>query len=146
MVSGRGAALIVPTRPTPPCSQPGCPGFGHGGCEQHKVSTGRVNYAERGSLTDRSYPQDWARRRLRVLRRDPVCKACGRRFSTEADHIVPLERGGSNDEENLQGLDKTCHSRKTVFEQREHDPAKVMALVREAAAEDRGPIVRVVSQ
>jgi hypothetical protein len=31
---------------------------------------------------------------MAVLVRDPICKACDKELSTQADHIVPLEDGG----------------------------------------------------
>jgi 5-methylcytosine-specific restriction protein A len=37
-------------------------------------------------------------------------------FSTDVDHIIPREAGGSDDDENLQGLCHACHSRKTAQE------------------------------
>jgi hypothetical protein len=34
-------------------------------------------------------PPDWPRVRARALRRDPLCRVCGYRLSTEVDHIKP---------------------------------------------------------
>jgi 5-methylcytosine-specific restriction protein A len=59
-----------------------------------------------------------------VLRRDPVCqdpydthnKNNETAASTEVDHIIPLRQGGKNTMDNLQGLCKSCHSRKTALE------------------------------
>jgi len=36
--------------------------------------------------------------------------------ATEVHHIVPLDKGGSNADENLQALCKPCHSRHTLSE------------------------------
>lgn len=36
--------------------------------------------------------------------------------SSEVDHVIPLDAGGTDDEENLQALCKRCHSRKTAEE------------------------------
>jgi 5-methylcytosine-specific restriction protein A len=38
---------------------------------------------------------------------------CKKQFAEELDHIVPLFKGGTNDEDNLQGLCKKCHAEKT---------------------------------
>ena len=57
------------------------------------------------------------RLRERVLRADPLCAACmaaGRiRPATDLDHIVPIFKGGTDDDENLQGLCAECHAEKT---------------------------------
>ena len=52
--------------------------------------------------------------RRAILQRDPVCP-CGRP-STQADHIVPVAEGGSDDESNGQGLCRSCHDTKTAAE------------------------------
>ena len=59
-----------------------------------------------------------AHKRLRqvILSRDPWCKLCDIAPSNEMDHIVPLSRGGTNDDDNLQGVCKRCHSKKTMKE------------------------------
>jgi len=51
-----------------------------------------------------------------VLARDPLCNC--NQPATEVDHIVPKSAGGSDSMENLQGLCKPCHSRKTAYEGR----------------------------
>lgn len=64
----------------------------------------------------------WARIRSRIMSRDPLCVACLRvdrvRATAEVDHIVPVEKGGSDDDSNLQGLCHGCHAEKTASEQR----------------------------
>ncbi|MEW6862414.1 HNH endonuclease signature motif containing protein [Trueperella pyogenes] len=48
----------------------------------------------------------------------PSCEQCERDGritpAAEVDHILPLDRGGTHDEENLQALCKPCHSAKTA--------------------------------
>lgn len=60
------------------------------------------------------------RRRERLLSEHPVCVACeqtGRvAAATELDHIVPLWKGGSEDDSNLQGLCSACHAEKSARE------------------------------
>jgi hypothetical protein len=48
------------------------------------------------------------------------CAMCGKLLQEdwEVDHIVSLQRGGSNDIRNLQALHKRCHAYKNHFEQR----------------------------
>lgn len=43
----------------------------------------------------------------------PKCVSCGQ-AATEVDHIVPIDRGGSNSHSNLQSMCKSCHARKTA--------------------------------
>lgn len=98
---------------------------------------GQAQYLEKGTKAERGYPANWEKLRRVVLERDPVCKACDLELSNEVDHLLPLERGGSNELDNLQGLDKSCHSRKTALEQRIKDPVEVMRLVREEGRRGR---------
>lgn len=60
------------------------------------------------------------RRRL-IRRRGPHCEKCGWTDPTgetlEADHIVPIYKGGADDISNKQLLCADCHKDKTVAEQ-----------------------------
>lgn len=58
-------------------------------------------------------PAHWPRLRAMVLKRDPVCKVCGRRPSMQADHIKP---GDDHSPSNLQGICTPCHKDKTQKE------------------------------
>lgn len=51
-----------------------------------------------------------------VLHRDPFCRVCDKRPSVEVDHITPKAAGGTDELENLQGICRTCHRRKTAAE------------------------------
>ena len=65
----------------------------------------------------------WRRIREAVLNADPLCAECRRQGRTvaarEVDHVVPVERGGTDARENLQGLCRPCHYAKTAREARE---------------------------
>ena len=65
---------------------------------------------------------DWRAKRHRILIRDAfVCRSCGHVVSghdANVDHIVPLEDGGTDADENLQVLCRSCHGKKTRREQR----------------------------
>ena len=52
------------------------------------------------------------------------CAMCGKLLQEdwEVDHIVSLQRGGSNDLNNLQALHKRCHAYKNHIEQPRTDP------------------------
>lgn len=54
--------------------------------------------------------------RLRIRERDGYkCRHCSRAVRIgEVDHIVPIEKGGSEDDSNLQLLCKECHRKKTA--------------------------------
>lgn len=62
--------------------------------------------------------------RQAILARDPICRACGQRPATEADHIInhaECTRRGINPDtlDNGQGLCRGCHWTKTKREQRQ---------------------------
>lgn len=99
-----------------PCAQAGCAALvERGRCAAHSASRfydGRESAAKRGY--DRRH-QKWRRM---ILARDPWCKMCNRAPATEADHIIPISRGGERFAlDNGQALCKPCHSRKTAGEQ-----------------------------
>ncbi|WP_373876145.1 HNH endonuclease [Leminorella grimontii] len=51
--------------------------------------------------------------RLRIFQRDGFqCKQCGEKRYLTIDHIIPLSRGGSSDDENLQTLCMRCNCSK----------------------------------
>lgn len=59
-------------------------------------------------------PADWPARRVRVFERDMyACRYCGRVcFDPHCDHVHPLSRGGSSDEDNLVTACPGCNIRK----------------------------------
>lgn len=72
----------------------------------------------RESASRRGYGRRWRRRRLRYLAAHPWCADPSHRLPVpgeHVDHIVPLARGGTDDETNLQTLCASCHARKTVL-------------------------------
>lgn len=56
-------------------------------------------------------------RRLKLWSKDPCCAKCGKLTDYpsgfQADHIVPLFKGGEDDEKNMQVLCMVCHDTKT---------------------------------
>ena len=97
-----------------PCGTPRCPAIA--GRSGYCAKCQRAYERRRGSSAQRGYGAFHRRWRAAILRRDPVCKSCGRAPSTVADHIRPLSWGGDWSEDNGQGLCKPCHDRKTMTE------------------------------
>lgn len=62
----------------------------------------------------RHVPARWVQTRLRIFQRDGyVCQYCGTvGIALECDHIVPISKGGSNDDENLLTACRTCNRSK----------------------------------
>jgi 5-methylcytosine-specific restriction protein A len=54
----------------------------------------------------------WAKTRAELLRDNPVCHWCKKRKATEADHIIEVDRGGTNDPDNLVPSCKQCNARR----------------------------------
>ena len=69
-------------------------------------------------------PRAWERLRLHVFRRDKYrCRMCGSAGRLEADHRVPLWRGGAPlDVDNVWTLCRSCHFKKTGGENRNISP------------------------
>lgn len=74
------------------------------------------------SSTQLGYGYRWQKLRNRFIAQHPYCEECMKRgvltMATDVDHIKP-HHGDQRllyDEENLQSLCKSCHSRKTVKE------------------------------
>lgn len=74
----------------------------------------------RGSAASRGYDRHWRKLRRLVLLREPLCRSCATkgidRAAEHVDHIVPLDRGGTNADDNLQPLCQACHNAKTAAE------------------------------
>jgi 5-methylcytosine-specific restriction endonuclease McrA len=60
-------------------------------------------------------------RNARLMRRNPFCSECLKKglqiLTAEFDHITPLADGGSDEDENIQGLCLACHREKSAQEQ-----------------------------
>lgn len=68
-------------------------------------------------MTDRIRGRKLQRIRRRHLMTNPLCVICEQRgrvtAATEIDHVVPLYKGGPDDDSNRQGLCRGCHEAKT---------------------------------
>lgn len=98
-----------------PCRHSGCGTLirgRQGHCEAHRSEARKREDERRPSASARGYDRDWRVRRRDYLADNPLCIRCGDE-ATEVDHIVPLSKGGADDESNYQALCKSCHSVKT---------------------------------
>jgi 5-methylcytosine-specific restriction enzyme A len=84
---------------------------------------GRVPMAQQATgftSTPRMRGRRWVERRARWLRAHPMCTTCeaqGRlSVATEVDHVIPLWKGGADDEDNYQSQCKPCHAIKSARE------------------------------
>ena len=100
-------------------------------------------WPEREKTAARGYGSRWRTIRNRKIQQDPWCEICydataaaerlamaGSSYrpmrrerkwtpATEVDHMRSLSDGGDNSTANLMSICRTCHSRKTAFENRE---------------------------
>ena len=85
-----------------------------------------VANAKRLSAHRMGYGRQHEKWRKVILSRDPICVMCKKARATQADHIMPITRGGSQwSYDNGQGLCHQCHSRKT------HDEMQVVPKLNE---------------
>lgn len=99
------------------CSEPRCgqTAIIKGKCLDHYVPWERQS--PRNALLSSSERLRFSRQ---ILARDPICRSCGTRPATEADHIIPVSDGGAlTDLNNGQGLCHLCHAAKTLKENKE---------------------------
>jgi 5-methylcytosine-specific restriction protein A len=116
----------MPARPASPCAYDGCPNLsrdGTGRCENHPRSP--KDYGKKKwQASDTETPRIKGSRRQKLRRilfdKHPLCILCqihGRvSLATQRDHITPLSAGGTEDEDNTQGLCEQCHEAKTYQE------------------------------
>jgi 5-methylcytosine-specific restriction enzyme A len=122
---------MTPMGPKVPCRQPGCGRLSRdGGCELHPRRRQQSDARrERRKLDSPQTKQQrafyhsaaWKRIRQVVLIRDAICQDCRLRAAAEAHHIVSINEGGELlDLDNLVGLCRACHSKKTRAESVKH--------------------------
>ena len=119
----------MPARPLQLCRQCGCRTLTRergGRCEAHRRELEREGNKAGDpdrKATKRFYAGlRWRKLRQWILEMRPLCAECERagvlRPATEVDHVIPrLEREDlAYDQDNLQGLCRSCHSAKTMKE------------------------------
>jgi 5-methylcytosine-specific restriction protein A len=74
--------------------------------------------SEENTMADRIRGRQLQSIRREHFRRNPRCVECtkhGRvRLAEHLDHIIPLSKGGKDDDSNRQGLCSDCHEAKTA--------------------------------
>lgn len=98
------------------CKMPGCNELVESGyCDKHKQNNTERDTRE--SASRRGYDGFWRKIRVRHLSEHPFCFMCQKqgkiKTANEVHHIKPLSDGGTNSDNNLMSLCKTCHSRIT---------------------------------
>ena len=107
----------MPIKPKRPCSFPGCPELTDGMfCEEHaKQEARRYERYGRYPAAKKRYGRTWKRIRDRYINAHPLCERCAKDEKVtpaeEVHHIKPLSQGGTNAEDKLMSLCKSCHSK-----------------------------------
>lgn len=74
-------------------------------------------HADKRDRTKRPIGRNAVNNRDRRLAVEPYCRDCAskglRQLAEEIDHIVPLADGGTDDDENVRSLCKSCHKSRT---------------------------------
>ena len=66
---------------------------------------------------------EYKRNRAQLLQGEPICHWCGTRTATQADHLVPIDMGGTNDITNLVAACAPCNtSRGARYRNAKHNP------------------------
>ena len=110
----------MPHKPLTPCRYPGCPKLVSGRyCEEHqKLVDKQYEQYDRDPVEKKRYGRTWKRIRDRYIAVNPLCEECLKRGvytpATEVHHKLPLSRGGTHVDSNLEALCTPCHSKITA--------------------------------
>lgn len=109
----------MPSAAPKPCNQPGCGVLVRDGtsrCAKHP----REAWAKKATATKRVTGRRLQAMRASLFARHPLCVECERQgrvtLATQRDHVVSLEEGGPDDDDNVQGLCISCHDAKSKAE------------------------------
>ena len=109
------------------CSHPGCVNLTDSRyCSMHTREANR-EYNKRRLENDpdfyKRYGRRWHEIRDLYIAKHPLCERCreaGRLVpAEEVHHILPLIEGGTNADDNLMSLCKSCHSSKTLSDSKQ---------------------------
>jgi len=124
--ASQALAFFMPARAKSICKFPSCKALiaKPGWCEEHKRHDTSAGWKRKKKETQEQRVRG---RRLTEMRAalfyaKPLCAMCeaeGRiTLATERDHIINLASGGTDTEDNTQGLCRSCHRMKTAEEAR----------------------------
>ena len=114
--------ITIPRKPRSPCRFSGCAELTETPyCKKHyKVMNKLYDLYQRDPESKKRYGTKWRKIRNAFVKNHPICELCERKNilipTEEVHHVIPLSKGGSNDEENLMALCKSYHSRITATE------------------------------
>lgn len=96
------------------CNKRAVPGSQY--CEEHKkIMDRQYNRYTREEDVKKKYGTAWKKARDRHAARYPYCEQCYREgkitMMDEVHHIVPVSRGGTNEDSNLMSLCRSCHNK-----------------------------------
>ena len=112
----------MPRKPKAVCRYFGCEELTENRyCQKHRRELDRqYNKYKRAPNTYKRYSGKWRSIRKKYISSHPLCEKCKDDKmltpASEVHHIIPLSRGGTNDENNLMSLCKSCHSKITAKE------------------------------
>jgi len=104
------------------CGVPGCGHYAthHGYCINHERTHARKPWAKRDDAPKRLSGRHGVNRRVRWLTEHPLCLHCEREGRVGAgvivDHVIPLSKGGADDDTNLQSLCREHDRIKTAID------------------------------
>lgn len=110
----------MPRKPLKPCKVPYCPNLTSGMyCEVHsglgKKSSSDYERHRRDPEHKKRYGSKWQKVRRRYISMHPYCEKCFQngifREVDEVHHIRPLVDGGTNEDDNLMSLCRSCHAK-----------------------------------
>lgn len=116
---GRTLHPHMPIAAPKPCGHPGCGVLVRDGtsrCSKHPAQA----WAKSPTATKRITGRRLQALRAALFSRNPLCAECQHKglvtIATQRDHIKPLAEGGTEDEDNEQGLCDACHEAKSQGE------------------------------
>lgn len=97
------------------CGVMGCPNLAYDSpyCPQHTREKALKDNRQRKRKQANQYynSTEWRKLSKRLLKEYPVCEVCSTRRSELVHHIIPRSAGGTDSEENLLVVCRSCHER-----------------------------------